>query len=200
MSSSPDTPDVSSQNENDGSVPSTCGRVKWFNNKAGYGFITVSNGSHSGEDVFVHHSAIEVGQEQYRYLVQGEYVDFKLCEVKDEKHKWQAGEVKGINTGKLMCETRLETRENRVARKPSDDDISNTRAPRDDAPRGRQSREDASTHYRVRTRGPGPREGEEWMLVRRRPGRTQGTSQSQSQPQQEVLRTRQARAPYHERE
>ena len=69
--SSPETPDVSSQTVNDGSTPSTCGRVKWFNNKAGYGFITVSKGDYNGEDVFVHHSAIEVAQEQYRYLVQG---------------------------------------------------------------------------------------------------------------------------------
>ena len=32
---------------------SWCGRVKWFNNKAGYGFITASDGDRAGEDVFV---------------------------------------------------------------------------------------------------------------------------------------------------
>ena len=205
MSSPPDTPDVTSQNTTDSSVTSTCGRVKWFNNKAGYGFVTISNGSHSGEDVFVHHSAIEVGQEQYRYLVQGEYVDFKLCEVKDETHKWQAGEVKGINNGKLMCETRHETRENRVSRKPSEEEDSNprpprdegskSRPPRDEGSRSRPQRDDAPSHYRVRTRGPGPREGDEWMLVRRRPGHPQTSS-----PQQrEVLRPR-ARGPYRDGE
>jgi len=57
------------------------GRVKWFNNKAGYGFITVTDGSHSGSDIFVHHSAIGVSSEQYRYLVQGEYVEFGLSTV-----------------------------------------------------------------------------------------------------------------------
>ena len=46
------------------------GRVKWFNNKAGYGFITVTDGDRSGKDIFVHHSGIKVGSEQYRYLVQ----------------------------------------------------------------------------------------------------------------------------------
>merc|ERR1712146_74434 len=76
----------------------------------GYGFITVSSGEHKGEDVFVHHSAVQVEKEQYRYLVQGEYVDFKLCEVNDQNHKWQAGEVCGVAGGQLMCETRLESR------------------------------------------------------------------------------------------
>jgi cold shock CspA family protein len=32
------------------------GRVKWFNNKAGYGFITATDGPNSGTDIFVHHS------------------------------------------------------------------------------------------------------------------------------------------------
>ena len=55
------------------------GRVKWFNNKAGYGFVTVTDGSKSGSDVFIHHSAIKVDAEQYKYLVQGEYVEFTLA-------------------------------------------------------------------------------------------------------------------------
>jgi CspA family cold shock protein len=54
------------------------GRVKWFNNKAGYGFITVTDGPKSGTDIFVHHSAINVENQQYKYLVQGEYVEFHL--------------------------------------------------------------------------------------------------------------------------
>lgn len=39
-------------------------RCKWFNNKAGYGFVTVSGGEHDGTDVFVHHSGIVVDKEQ----------------------------------------------------------------------------------------------------------------------------------------
>jgi cold shock protein len=49
------------------------GTVKWFNNEKGYGFIT----RESGEDVFVHHSAI-VGQPGYRTLKEGERVDFEI--------------------------------------------------------------------------------------------------------------------------
>jgi CspA family cold shock protein len=86
------------------------GRVKWFNNKAGYGFITVTDGPKSGTDVFVHHSSIKVDSEQYKYLVQGEYVDFRLSETNTSDHEFQAGEVCGIKGGKLMCETRHETR------------------------------------------------------------------------------------------
>jgi len=89
------------------------GRVKWFNNKAGYGFITVTDGAKSGSDVFVHHSSIKVDDEQYKYLVQGEYVNFKLLDTMSDNHEYQAGEVCGIKGGKLMCETR---RESRVAR------------------------------------------------------------------------------------
>ena len=89
------------------------GRVKWFNNKAGYGFITVTDGSKSGSDVFVHHSSIKVDDEQYKYLVQGEYVNFMLLDTMTDRHEYQAGEVCGIKGGKLMCETR---RESRVAR------------------------------------------------------------------------------------
>ena len=46
------------------------GRVKWFNAKAGYGFISVTDSSRSISDVFVHHSAISVEAQQYKYLVQ----------------------------------------------------------------------------------------------------------------------------------
>ena len=93
------------------------GRVKWFNNKAGYGFVTVTDGSKSGSDVFIHHSSIKVDSEQYKYLVQGEYVEFTLSTVEGGKHEFQAAEVCGIKGGKLMCETRNELKSARTSYK-----------------------------------------------------------------------------------
>ena len=46
------------------------GQVKWFNNKAGYGFITVSSGEHKDKDIFTHYSGIRVTNSQYKYLIQ----------------------------------------------------------------------------------------------------------------------------------
>lgn len=82
----------------------TIGRVKWFNNKVGYGFITTCDDVSS--DVFVHHSQIVVTTQQYKYLVEGEYVHFTLSDSSNTEHKHLATEVSGINGGKLMCETR----------------------------------------------------------------------------------------------
>ena len=45
------------------------GIVKWFNNRAGFGFVTVLSGDRKEEDVFAHHSGITVDSEQYKYLV-----------------------------------------------------------------------------------------------------------------------------------
>jgi CspA family cold shock protein len=89
------------------------GRVKWFNNKAGYGFITVTDGFKSGSDIFVHHSSINVNSQQYKYLVQGEYIEFTLSNVSSGDHEFQAVDVSGIKGGKLMCETRNELRATR---------------------------------------------------------------------------------------
>jgi cold shock CspA family protein len=84
------------------------GLVKWFNNKSGYGFITVVDGEKSGSDIFVHHTTINVSNEQYKYLVQGEYVEFSLVKVENSTHEYQAINVCGIKGGRLMCETRRE--------------------------------------------------------------------------------------------
>jgi len=97
------------------------GRVKWFNNKAGYGFITVTDGSQAGSDIFVHHSAIGVSSQQYKYLVQGEYVEFSISATQNGAHAIQASNICGIKGGKLMCETRNEFKLARNAYKTSSD-------------------------------------------------------------------------------
>jgi len=48
------------------------GTVKWFNNQKGYGFITPE----SGNDVFVHHSAIQ--GDGYKSLDEGQAVEFEI--------------------------------------------------------------------------------------------------------------------------
>ena len=127
------------------------GQVKWFNNKSGFGFITVINGEHVGQDVFVHHSDLSVVEEQYRYLIAGEYVEFEMSELNnsdnkpdDTNHKFKAVKVKGICSGKLMCEVR------------------------------RNMREDQPEHRNRQVNKPelntsDERANKEWMVVRRRP-------------------------------
>jgi cold shock CspA family protein len=90
------------------------GRVKWFNNKAGFGFVTCLDGDRKDEDVFVHHTGVVVNSEQYKYLVQGEYVNFGVKSTESEEHPYQAHNVTGVLGGNLMCETRNEMRQTSV--------------------------------------------------------------------------------------
>jgi cold shock CspA family protein len=82
------------------------GCVKWFNNKAGFGFITACDGNLNGKDVFVHYSSIRVPNDKYKYLIQGEYVQFDISSSDKKEHEFHAINVSGINGGLLMCETR----------------------------------------------------------------------------------------------
>ncbi len=50
------------------------GKVKWFNNSKGYGFI----GQNSGPDVFVHYSAIQM--DGVKTLQEGDAVEFEVVQ------------------------------------------------------------------------------------------------------------------------
>lgn len=50
------------------------GKVKWFDKKKGYGFITTEQ----GDDIFVHHSAIN--EPGFRTLEEGEAVTFEVTQ------------------------------------------------------------------------------------------------------------------------
>ena len=127
------------------------GVVKWFNNKAGFGFITVLDnnvsGDYSGKDVFSHHTSCNVTNKQYRYLVQGEYVEFTLKESENSEHPYQADDISGICSGKLMCETRW------IVRQQRESELDNS-----------LDSVDSSRRYnrRVRPRGAGPRDDQGW--------------------------------------
>ncbi|HMG33271.1 MAG TPA: cold shock domain-containing protein [Blastocatellia bacterium] len=55
-------------------MPMSQGRVKWFSNAKGYGFIEQPG----LPDVFVHYSAIQ--QDGYKSLKQGEAVEFEIVQ------------------------------------------------------------------------------------------------------------------------
>jgi cold shock CspA family protein len=148
------------------------GRVKWFNNKTGYGFITVTSrdaGEFLNLDVFVHHSAINVSGQQYKYLVQGEYVEFKLSEMNSGQHKYQVLNVSGIDGGKLMCETRNENQETREPR-----EFHESREPRE----FHESREPRGFHEPRETRE--PRESNDWTKVNKRVSEGRGGGRESS--------------------
>jgi len=63
------------------------GKVKWFDNKRGFGFISqesigdagnVPSSQDDGKDVFVHHTSILGGG--YKTLQEGEVVDFEIVD------------------------------------------------------------------------------------------------------------------------
>ena len=66
------------------------GRVKWFNNDKGYGFIDYPE----GEDIFVHYSAIK--QDGYKTLSEGQIVEFDLIET-----------AKGLQAINVLTETNV---------------------------------------------------------------------------------------------
>jgi cold shock CspA family protein len=150
------------------------GRVKWFNNKAGFGFISVTDGDKSGSEIFVHHTALEVDNQQYKYLVQGEYVEFVLGKSSGNNHEFQATNVRGIKNGKLMCETRREFKLARSVYKTSKDNVEVSEQPRQQLVPNSQDTPSQKVRQ-PRVRGEGPRDSnevdKEWTLAKTSTGR-----------------------------
>ena len=82
------------------------GKVKWFNNAKGYGFILRDSG---GEDLFAHFSSIQM--EGYRTLKAGQEVEFEVVEG-----------AKGLHAVEIKPLEQVES-ENSIAESQQDDQI-----------------------------------------------------------------------------
>ena len=69
------------------------GKIKWFNNEKGYGFIEGDN----GEDIFVHYSAIK--QDGYKSLSENQIVEYELLET---EKGLQAINVKEVSNATVL--------------------------------------------------------------------------------------------------
>ena len=108
--------------------PRTLGRIKWFDNRKGYGFLTRLEDE---LDIFLHFSSISVKEGVYKTLIEGEYVEFDVKQ--DDKGKNIAVDITGPCRGPLLCEN-TERRVYAVRRTPQDsgegDAASSGRPPR----------------------------------------------------------------------
>ena len=81
-------------------VGSELGQVKWFDNKLGYGFISVLTNDHKGTDIFVHQTNVSPLETEFRTLMKGEYVSLNVS----DDDKVQAINVTGVLGGSLRCD------------------------------------------------------------------------------------------------
>ncbi|SEL14540.1 cold shock protein (beta-ribbon, CspA family) [Atopomonas hussainii] len=79
------------------------GKVKWFNNAKGYGFI-IADGS--DEDLFVHYSAIEM--DGYKTLKAGQPVQFEIIQGPKGLH---AVKISALETSAPASSTQARTTE-----------------------------------------------------------------------------------------
>jgi len=89
------------ETKEDTKVCAYTGQCKWFNDKYGYGFVTVCMGPEKGKDIFVHYTGVNPNNSRYKTLRKGEYIEFNIV---DGKNGPQASDIQGIGGGPLMCD------------------------------------------------------------------------------------------------
>ena len=92
------------------SVGEYTGQFKWWNDKLGFGFATICEGSQRGRDIFVHHTGIRPANSNFRTLRKGEYVSFNIT---NGHNGQQAVDVTGVCGGLLMCDVHRASPEQR---------------------------------------------------------------------------------------
>lgn len=97
---------VSAANAAEDTASISTGQVKWFDKVKGFGFVSNLD---DNTDYFVHHTQIKASvnddsqRELFRYLIAGEYVEFKLQSVAEgQGQRVMACHVTGIRGGDLM--------------------------------------------------------------------------------------------------
>jgi len=85
---------------------SQIGRIKWFNNKKGFGFLS---NCETQEDIFIHHTGIQLNEESlnssvniFKTVIEGEYVSYQTKV--DNENRTVAKNVTGVFGGPLLCE------------------------------------------------------------------------------------------------
>tara|TARA_B110000967_G_C18649106_1_gene442424 strand:+ start:113 stop:475 length:363 start_codon:yes stop_codon:yes gene_type:complete len=81
-------------------IGSELGQVKWFDNKLGYGFVTVLTNKHKDTDIFAHQTNVFPLETEYRTLSKGEYISLNVS----EDDKVQAMNITGVLGGSLRCD------------------------------------------------------------------------------------------------
>lgn len=59
-------------------LPKYFGKVKWWNDKLGFGFATILDGPTRGREVFIHHTSIVAPVTSYRSLRKNDFVSFNV--------------------------------------------------------------------------------------------------------------------------
>lgn len=142
------------------------GRVKWFDNRKGYGFV---NNLSNNAEVFVHHTGLKSQNGVFRTLFPGEYIEFDIFhDSQTQPYRDYAINVTGVQGGSLLCEnqgTRLMVRRSRPTSSSG-------------TPSRQQSTGDAEGFKTVQ-----PRRGPRVQSRPQRGGKSQGSSRQQQAQQ-----------------
>ncbi len=82
------------------------GRIVWFDQKKGYGFVRVGEGTEEDKEVFFHFSSIQ-SVNSFKKVYPGEYVSLDIEEnekTEDPNKKYNGMNITGVNGGPLLVD------------------------------------------------------------------------------------------------